>query len=148
MGIANLNEFDLTEINQLNQSELGYAYSLEKTKLRFNSLINQPKHHVLVGYRDDQTNKIIGYIHAEVYEELYCDPLLNVLALAVKEEYQRHGIGKQLLQWLETEARARGMHGIRLNSGLKRVNAHDFYRAAGYEEIKTQKKFQKTWNPK
>lgn len=145
MGIDVLRQSDLKALNKLNQQELGYSYPLEKASIRFKHLITDTQHHLLIGYRDQKTGEVVGYVHAELYEELYCDPLFNILALAVSKNFQKQGIGKMLLDKVEKEAKNRGLSGIRLNSGTSRVDAHAFYNAVGYSEVKTQKKFQKTW---
>ncbi|WP_349641461.1 hypothetical protein [Eupransor demetentiae] len=44
---------------------------------------------------------------------------------------------------MEKEAQQRGIHSIRLNSGMNRTAAHHFYEKNGYQEIKEQKKFSK-----
>lgn len=42
---------------------------------------------------------------------------------------------------LEKEARLRNYAVIRLNSGVKRVEAHQFYERIGYKNDKMQKRF-------
>ena len=45
--------------------------------------------------------------------------------------------------WLEDQALKNGLTNIRLNSGMSRTAAHNFYEYIGYKHIKDQKKFLK-----
>ena len=45
-------------------------------------------------------------MHAQLYEIIYSQTLLNVLGLAVAKEAEGRGIGKQLMTKLETEAKS------------------------------------------
>lgn len=104
---------DLNKIHQINRGELGYDYPLDKS-------LNQLR-----------IRKILN------------DPNLNVLALAVSSDSQKSGIGTQLMGWLEDQALKNGLTNIRLNSGMSRTAAHNFYEHIGYKHIKDQKKFLK-----
>ena len=53
--------------------------------------------------------------------------MFNVLGLVVDAQEQGHEIGAQLLSALEENAKARGINVIRLNSGVQRHEAHQFY---------------------
>ena len=85
-------------------------------------------------------------MHAEVFEETYFDRMFNVLALAVDSSAQKKGIGSQLMQTLEKQAKNLGMKEIRLNSGESRLGAHKFYEKLGYTSNKMQKRFGKKLN--
>lgn len=50
--------------------------------------------------------RFLGYVHAQLYETIYSQTLLNVLGLAVAKEAEGRGIGKQLMTKLETEAKS------------------------------------------
>lgn len=134
---------DAKALCDLNNNEMGYDVSLDFTKEQLTLILMDKSHHVLAVFEDDVSSQVIGYIHAEIYRELYAEDVLNVLGIAVKESQQRKGIGKLLIQWLEEEAVRRDIHMIRLNSGASRVSAHHFYQTLGFEEIKIQKKFVK-----
>lgn len=134
---------DLNKIHQINRDELGYDYPLDKSLNQLRKILNDPNHHFLALYQNDFDHKILGYVHAEIYEEIYADPSLNVLALAVSSDSQKSGIGTQLMGWLEDQALKNGLTNIRLNSGMSRTAAHNFYEHIGYKHIKDQKKFLK-----
>lgn len=92
---------------------------------------------------DENIGGLRGYVHGEVYENLYTAPMFNVLALAVAKKYRQQGVGGNLLANLEHEGKRRGYQGVRLNSGEERKAAHDFYQHLGYSNDKKQKRFVK-----
>lgn len=89
-------------------------------------------------------NKVVGYIEAEKYRNLYTEGGFNELGLAILPEFQGRGIGSSLLSSLEEEAREREFSFIRVNSEIEREEAHKFYQHQGYADSKTQKRFLKT----
>ena len=131
--LRNLRETDVKSICDINQEALGYSFSPEDTA--------QDSHHFLLGYEDEASHVLLGYVHAEVYESLYSKAGFNILALAVSPQAQGQGIGKSLLQGLEEEAKRRGYGFIRLNSADHRLGAHAFYEKVGYTCDKMQKRF-------
>ena len=131
---------DVASIHEINKDALGYDFSPEETASQLTKL-SQDSHHFLLGYEDDTSHKLVGYIHAEVYESLYSKPGFNILALAVLPQTQCKGIGKTLLEGLEQEAEKRGYNFIRLNSADHRLGAHAFYERVGYTCDKMQKRF-------
>ena len=138
-----LRELRLTDIEaicEINQESLGYTFSLEDTASQLAKL-SQDSHHFLLGYEDDTSQELFGYVHAEVYESLYSKAGFNILALAVLPKTQGQGIGRALLKGLEKETKRRGYGFIRLNSADHRLGAHAFYERVGYTCDKVQKRF-------
>ena len=93
-----------------------------------------------MGFENEQTRKIIGFVHAELYESLYMDTGLNILGLAVDSNFQGQGIGKKLMSSIEDYALKNNISYIRLNSNVCRTEAHKFYESIGYVCDKTQKR--------
>jgi len=139
--IRNLKIQDAEKLQVINKEQLGYDFPIDLTKSQLTKLLNDSKHHFFLGFEDDNSKKILGYVHAEVYESIYSRPLFNVLALAVSKESEKQGIGKKLMHALENEARNRQYEAIRLNSGMIRKEAHKFYEKIGYDNNKNQKRF-------
>ena len=131
---------DVEVICEINKGALGYTFSPEETASQL-ARLSQDSHHFLLGYEDDASHELLGYVHAEVYESLYSNAGFNILALAVSPQAQGQGIGKALLQGLEQEAKRRGYGFIRLNSADHRLDAHAFYEKVGYTCDKVQKRF-------
>ena len=132
---------DIDALCKINSEELGYDYPREQSLTQLRKILNDSNHYLLALYGDETTKKILGYVHAEVYEEIYAEPTLNVLALAVVRDNQNSGIGTQLMSWLENTAVSKGYKSIRLNSGMSRKSAHEFYEHINYVHTKNQKKF-------
>ena len=101
--LRDLRETDVKAICDINQEALGYSFSQEETASQL-ARLSQDSHHFLLGYEDEDSHALLGYVHAEVYESLYSKAGFNILALAVLPQAQGQGIGKSLLQGLEQEA--------------------------------------------
>ena len=138
--LRDLKATDVETICVINKEALGYAFGPEETASQLAKL-SQDSHHFLLGFEDDTSHELVGYIHAEVYESLYSKAGFNILALAVLPQSQGRGIGRALLKGLEKETKRRGYEFIRLNSADHRLGAHAFYERVGYTCDKVQKRF-------
>ncbi|MGX7101183.1 GNAT family N-acetyltransferase [Gemella sanguinis] len=132
--------FDAQEIQRISKIVLGYDVDLDIVKKQIEKLTNDNKHNVIIGFENEQTRKIVGFVHAELYESLYMDTGLNILGLAVDSNFQGQGIGKKLMSAIEDYALKNNISFIRLNSNVRRVEAHKFYESIGYICDKTQKR--------
>lgn len=128
---------DINQIHYLSQ-QLGYNYSIEKMCLKLTKILNNLEHKIFTAVIN---NKIVGYIHVEIYNLLYADDLLNILGIVVDPSYRNKGIGSLLLKATEDFALQINCSGIRANSGITRENAHFFYRRNGFESLNDQKRF-------
>ena len=128
---------DCEEVREICIEELGYECERGLIAARVNEL-DESREAVFVAEID---NKIVGFVHVEKYKLLYCEDMVNILGLAVAEDYQRCGFGKELLNEAEQWARNNGIKILRLNSGMKRTAAHKFYRAMDFIDEKDQKRF-------
>ena len=75
--------------------------------------------------------RVVGFISA-VRMMWIGSSCMFVQCLAVRETYQRRGIGTKLLGFLESYAAEQGIAGIGLQSGVQRAGAHAFYARCGY----------------
>lgn len=132
--------FDAQEIQRISKCVLGYDVDLDIVKKQIEKLTNDNKHNIIIGFENEQTRKIIGFVHAELYESLYMDTGLNILGLAVDSDFQGQGIGKNLMSSIEDYALKNNINYIRLNSNVRRTEAHKFYESIGYVCDKTQKR--------
>ena len=98
--LRDLRETDVKAICEINQEALGYSFSQEETASQLARLA-QDSHHFLLGYEDEASHALLGYVHVEVYESLYSKAGFNILALAVLPQAHGQGIGKSLLQGLD-----------------------------------------------
>ena len=119
---------------------LGYPISEAAVKKNLARILKDADHEFLVF---ELGERVTAFIEAEIYAPVYAEQvMLNVLGLVVDEKNQGQGIGAQLLNALE-EAKAREIKVIRLNSGVKRHEAHQFYEHQGYTSNHSQKRFLK-----
>ncbi|MEG1485865.1 GNAT family N-acetyltransferase [Lactococcus sp.] len=131
---------DVSDITRL-AGVLGYPISESIVKNNMSRILNDEKQEFLVF---DNGNQVVGFIEAETYDAVYSKEIMfNVLGLVVDAQEQGHGIGAQLLSALEENAKARGINVIRLNSGVQRHEAHQFYEHQGYTSNHSQKRFLK-----
>ena len=129
---------DAAAIQQLNAECLGYDFDRGATEAQLKKLLENDQHLILVA---EEGGQVIGYAHAASYDCLYFPSLLNLLALAVAPDFQGQGHGRALMQALREEGKAAGYTGIRINSGISRSSAHEFYHSLGCNEKADQKRF-------
>ena len=129
---------DAVAIQRLNAESLGYDFDRKATEAQLKKLLENDQHLILVA---EEGGQVIGYAHAASYDCLYFPFLLNLLALAVAQDFQGQGHGRELMQALREEGKAAGYTGIRINSGISRAAAHEFYRSLGCSEKADQKRF-------
>jgi GNAT superfamily N-acetyltransferase len=82
---------------------------------------------------------LLGYVEGEpaglaCLKEL-APNIGEVKRMYVRPAARRHGLGRALLDRLQTEARAIGYERLRLDSARFMTDAHRLYRAAGFLEI-------------
>ena len=129
---------DCAAIRALNTHEMGYSYTEEQTKAQLAAVLKDSSNAIFVAVNDD---KVIGYTHGAKYNLLYADPMVNLLGIAVSEQFKKQGVGRALLKTLEAWALERGAVAIRLNSGAERSEAHKFYEKCGFIFKKSQYSF-------
>lgn len=62
-----------------------------------------------------------------------CSPIGFIENIIVDEECRRQGIGRVLADAAIEYAKSRGCYKVTLQSGIKRQDAHKFYRAVGFD---------------
>ena len=144
--IREINISDSEAIQKICKTALGYDVDISTVSNQINKLSCDNKNHILAVYEDENTKKVIGFIHAQVYESVYSDTGLNILGLAVDPDFRGNGVGKKLIGYIEKYAMDNGISFIRLNSANHRVEAHKFYENMGYKSDKLQKRFIKYFN--
>lgn len=137
---ANVNDY--IDIQKICQDDLGYNCSVDLVKERLENL-DSNRERVFVA---DIDGRVVGYVHAEKYNTLYFESMVNIQGLAVSKAYRRNGCGKALMKAVETWAKECGIQFVRLNSGMTRTEGHKFYRSIGYDNEKEQIRFMKKLN--
>ena len=75
-------------------------------------------------------SQVIGFAIME-----YGDTRAHLLLLGVRTDYQRRGIGKRLLAWLEETALVAGISTIALELRQSNYGARHFYHQLGFVEV-------------
>lgn len=71
----------------------------------------------------------------------FLDEHAHLALLAVRPGYRNHGIGRQLLEWLESSARTAGIFLVRLELRADNDTARQFYEKLGYRETGRRKRY-------
>lgn len=129
---------DFKEIHTLS-SQLGYDYPSNLLKNKLKKILTYKDHKIIVV--EDDNNKVVGYVHGQIYELLYFDRMINILGIVVDKKYRGKGYGKRLMEKIEEWAKENKCNGIRLTSNANRKEAHLFYENMGYKSEKESKYF-------
>lgn len=65
----------------------------------------------------------------------FLDEHAHLSLLAIDRQHQRRGIGRSLVEWLETSARTAGIGIVYVEARVGNQAARDFYRMLGYREM-------------
>jgi N-acetylglutamate synthase-like GNAT family acetyltransferase len=111
-------------------AELGYPADAGTLERRLAALVADPAVTVLVAERD---GRVVGLASMHVMPLIERAPLGRLSAIVVAADERRAGIGRALVERVESEARARGCERLELTSAERRADAHAFYRDLGFE---------------
>lgn len=125
MTFRRFKQSDISGICRLINCELGYNVAENDLAIRINQMQKDKNYCIFVAEND---NKVIAFIglHIGIAFE-FSGKVMRIIALAVKRDYQRQGIGKKLLQTSENYGAENQTAIISVNSGLQRTSAHRFY---------------------
>lgn len=125
---------DCHDVWEIIKEEMGYNVPFETTEEQFKKILRDANQQMYV-YECD--GKVVGFVHACFYDLLYSEPMINLLGIAVRKEFQHNGIGGLLLLMVEDWANDCGVTKVHVHTGEEREVAHAFYEAWGYECRKT-----------
>lgn len=131
---------DAAEIARLS-AELGYPVTKAQIRDRLQPLQEKSDHAVFVVEIHD--GPIVGWAHAYLRPLLISKLSAEVGGIVIQETCRRQGLGKRLLQHIETWAGGRGCQIVTLYSGMQRDTAHHFYPKIGYTRVKSSWKYEK-----
>jgi len=121
---------DAPEIATLLET-LGYPCSPEEAQVRLMHLRDEPEQQLWIAQEHGEAIAMIA-IDIRYYLPLGARTC-RITALVVLEAFQGRGIGRRLLREAEMKARQAGATRVELTTALQREQAHQFYRACGYE---------------
>lgn len=70
-----------------------------------------------------------------------CRPIMVIENVITHRDYRGRGVGRRMIAEIEAWGRSRDVCYAILCSSLSRVDAHNFYRAIGYDDVKGFKKY-------
>jgi GNAT superfamily N-acetyltransferase len=124
-------------------TELGYPSNSVEIGRRIATMRDESKFAVYVA--EDENGAVIGWISAFVFIAVELDPCAEINGLVVAQGARSRGAGAELLKAVETWARGLGLASICVRSNVLRERAHHFYRQHGYDPVKDQRLFLKSW---
>jgi ribosomal protein S18 acetylase RimI-like enzyme len=122
-------------------TELGYPTTAAEAAARLERLLGQAEDAVFAA---EDRGAVVGWLHARETCELEVGPCAEIAGLVVAADRRGQGFGKALVQAALAWARERGLDTLRVSSNVVRQEAHRWYRAAGFEVVKTQAVFQRS----
>jgi len=131
MKIRKANQEDAGAITALLE-QLGYPRTQAFLADRINLLADDSSKELVVG---EENGRVVAVLSLHFIPQLaVAGPFARISYLCVQEGLRSQGIGRQLEEYAETTARARGCDLIELHSNGRRTEAHRFYFRQGYEE--------------
>ena len=121
------------------ERELGYHGTASQVTERF-ALLDPSSDAAFVAMDD---HGVTGWIHVHLVQTLTSERRADILGLVVSASARRTGVGRALVAHVEQWARGRGLATVRVRCSVVRAEAHEFYRALGYQTSKRQDVFDK-----
>lgn len=84
-------------------------------------------------YVAEHNNQVIGFVSAVKLLRCIDSCYIDITCLVVSQNFQGKGIGKSLLEFIESYGRVNKIEKFSVTSGLHRKEAHAFYKKNGYE---------------
>jgi GNAT superfamily N-acetyltransferase len=83
----------------------------------------------------ENDGQIVGSCYISIIPNItrQCSPIGFIENVVVASEYQRRGIGRKLMNAAVKYAENQGCYKVTLQSGIKRVDAHEFYESIGFD---------------
>lgn len=121
---------DFADVISLIKNELGYDGISSEIYDRIMKIYESENYVTFVAEQGGRIIGFVGLMRGLAFE--LSGEYIRIIALAVKREYQNHGIGTRLAEKAEDYAYEIGASSIVISSGLKRADAHIFYSRIGY----------------
>lgn len=135
--IQSIMKEDLSELADLYRQLAGVHTNLEKMNATYQDMLAKPEY-ILLGAKLD--GKLVGSFMGIICNELVgeCNPFMVIENVIVSTEYRGRGIGRRLMECMESIARERGCYYIMFVSSMHRQEAHKFYESLGYQRGEVQ----------
>jgi GNAT superfamily N-acetyltransferase len=120
-------------------TELGYPNEIKAIRRRIRPIGETDLLLVAV----DASDKPVGFIQAHRVSIIEVGFRVEILGLVASSTARRKGIARALIEEVELWAQKIGAEVVSVRSNTKRAEAHLFYPAMGYKQIKTQAVYEK-----
>jgi GNAT superfamily N-acetyltransferase len=120
---------------------LGYPVAVETIAQRLRRLLERTEEVVLVA--DLAPGQVVGWLHGAEQELLESGRRCEILGLVVDGEHRGQGVGRRLVDAVESWASTRGLEQMAVRSNVVRTESHPFYERLGYVRAKTQHAYRK-----
>jgi GNAT superfamily N-acetyltransferase len=124
-------------------AQLGYPCTGAEVRKRLGDMKDPNPYRVFVAALRE--GDVVGWVGVYIFRAVELDAFAEISGLVVDEALRSRGIGNALLHAAEDWARQAGRTAISVNSNIIRDRAHRFYVSNGYELVKTQQIFRKTF---
>ena len=113
--------------------QLGYPVDAATVENRLERQSSLPTTEVLVATRED---RVIGLATLAIIPTLHRPgDVCRITAFVVDANERRSGVGRRLIDGIESFAREHACFRVEVTSNGARAEAHEFYRALGYQEL-------------
>ena len=142
MEIIKIQKEDLLELSKLHEELSDMKSNLNKIEANFALMISNDYYH-LIGAKIDSrlVGSLMGILCLDLVGE--CRPFMIIENVIVSNQYRNKGIGKALLNEIESIAKHNNCYYIFFVSSNIRKEAHLFYESVGYtnDKVKGFKKY-------
>lgn len=124
------------DTEQLHSLMIELGYPINKTELldRMEKIKRQGNKLIVV----EENNVILGVVQALIDIRLAEGKVGEIVSLVVRSESRGKGVGKILLTRAKEFLIESGCTSFRVRENVTREDAHQFYKALGFKELKTQ----------
>lgn len=132
LTIQHAKDADLESLSKLYEELIGERTNLDKMNQNFRLMESNPNYIVLTAKED---NSVIGSVMGIICLDLVgeCKPFMVIENVVVKSAWRGRGIGAKLMEEIEEIGRERNCYYTMFVSGSHRKEAHQFYKAIGYD---------------
>ena len=120
-------------------SQLGYSIPPHEMLKNIKAIVEHMDCDAFVAVHEKQ---VIGWIGVAYRIQIESLPFCEINGLVVHEQHRGQGIGKMLIEKAKSWTIKKKCDHLRLRTNVKRHDAHKFYSALGFDEIKQQKVFE------
>jgi GNAT superfamily N-acetyltransferase len=116
-------------------TQLGYSVEQSDAVTRLEALAGHDDHHVVGA---DLEGQLVGWVHVHAYWTIVSGFEAELGGLVVDEMQRGLGIGRALIGEAAEWAYKKNCTRMRVRTNVIRLRAGDFYRRAGFKEVKRQ----------